>query len=189
MYPKEDIVRYQIVLIVLLSIYTGCSDDTTQQTDTYGDKLGTVNFPVSGNNEAMQHIERAVALLHHMTYDDADKAFAAAIEADPDCAMGYWGRAMAYIHPLWQDLPSEEMLKRGRELVEEAKTRGRKTAREQAYIDALEAYYRDAENRSEPSRLADFAEGWKRVYEQFPDDLEEEVSIYEYGKEKVLNKF
>ena len=65
------------------------------QDDTYGEKLGTVQFPVSCNQAASQHAQRGLALLHHMTYEGARSAFAAATAADPDCAMGYWGQAMS----------------------------------------------------------------------------------------------
>ena len=64
------------------------------QKDTYGDQLGTVRFPMSCSDTAKPLVERGVALLHHMTYEGARAAFAAAIQTDPDCAMGYWG------HPL-----------------------------------------------------------------------------------------
>ena len=45
------------------------------QADTYGDKLGTVHFPVPATS---QHAQRGLALLHHMTYEGARSAFAAA---------------------------------------------------------------------------------------------------------------
>jgi len=58
------------------------------QKDTYGDQLGTVEFPISCSDAAKQQVERGVALLHHMTYDGARAAFAAATQTDPDRAMG-----------------------------------------------------------------------------------------------------
>jgi len=39
-------------------------------------------------------MERGVALLHHMTYAGARKVFEASGEADPDCALPYWGVAI-----------------------------------------------------------------------------------------------
>ena len=50
--------------------------------------------------------------------------------------MGYWGQAMTFIHPIWSDPPTEYKFEKGRALVQQAKTRGSKTEREQAYIDA-----------------------------------------------------
>ncbi|NIS80099.1 MAG: hypothetical protein GTO14_07795 [Anaerolineales bacterium] len=107
-----------------------------------------------------------------MTYAGARRVFEAAREADPDCALAYWGIAMTYVHPLWPDTPTEEDLKLGLDLLKFSKTRGQKTKRERAYIGALEAYYRNALERDERARLASFDQAWKRIHHEFPDDLE-----------------
>ena len=76
--------------------------------ETYGEQLGTVRLPASCGEAADRHLERGLALLHHMTYEGARASFEAATESDPECALGYWGRAMTRIHPLWSDPPTEE---------------------------------------------------------------------------------
>ncbi len=134
--------------------------------------LGTVQFPTSCNRAAQRHLERGLALLHHMTYEEAHESFAAASDADPECGMAYWGRAMTYIHPLWPDVISEERLAEGWELVARARATGEKTDRELAYIEAIEAYFEDGLERQEGARLASFAEAWRRVHESYPDDVE-----------------
>ena len=138
----------------------------------YGDKLGTVEFPVSCDEEAARELARGLALLHHMTYEGAREVFAAAAAADPDCAMAYWGQAMTFIHPLWSDPPSEEDFERGKAFLATAGSRGEKTARERAYIAAAEAYYQAGWNRNEKANLASFEEGWQAVHEGFSDDPE-----------------
>jgi tetratricopeptide (TPR) repeat protein len=140
--------------------------------ETYGDQLGTVQFPVSCNEAASEHAERGLALLHHMTYDGAQAAFAAAAEADPNCAMSYWGQAMAIIHPLWSDPPSQANFERGTSLIYQAQARGPKSARENAYIAAVEAYYAQGRGPGEMPNLTAFEKGWRRVHEQFPQDPE-----------------
>lgn len=104
-----------------------------------GEKLGQVHFPVSCNQEAQRQFDRALALLHSFWYAEAVKGFAAVTETDPACAMGYWGIAMSVWYPLWQP-PSEAMLKKGAAAVEQAKTVGGKTEREQQYIAAIEMF-------------------------------------------------
>jgi tetratricopeptide (TPR) repeat protein len=142
------------------------------QKDTYGDQLGTVQFPMSCSDAAKPLVERGVALLHHMTYDGAKASFTAATRADPDCAMGYWGQAMTYIHPLWSDAPSKEDFERGLALVGEAMDRGQKTDRENAYIAAVGAYYEQGWNKIETANLQSFEAGWENVYRRFPQDIE-----------------
>ncbi len=140
--------------------------------DTYGDQLGTVEFPISCSDAVKLQVERGVALLHHMTYEGARAAFAAATQTDPDCAMGYWGQAMTYIHPLWSDAPGKENFETGQTLVGEAKVHGQKTDRENAYIAAVGAYYEQGWNKNETVNLQSFEAGWEKVYRRFPEDIE-----------------
>jgi tetratricopeptide (TPR) repeat protein len=142
------------------------------QSDAFGDQLGTVHFPVSCNAVARQHAVRGLALLHHMTYEGARDAFIAATQADVDCAMGYWGQAMSFIHPLWSDLPSESEFNEGQALVKLAKDRGQKSEWEYAYIRAVAAYYTEGRKLDEKANIARFEKAWYEVYQQFPEDFE-----------------
>ena len=141
-------------------------------TDTYGDKLGTVQFPMSCSGETVPLVERGVALLHHMTYHGARAVFAAATRTDPDCAISYWGQAMTYIHPLWSDAPSKEDFETGLSLINKARKQGNKTNREKAYIEAVAAYYEVGWNKKETKNLQNFEAGWEKVYRKFPNDVE-----------------
>jgi len=176
--------QWCILTGILLVIFLACSEDKkkdhpgaekdaqVQESTSFGDKLGTVVFPVSCTKEVIPHMERGLALLHHMTYEGAEAAFRTASEADPDCALSYWGQAMSYIHPLWSDPPTEAEFDRGLELVAMAKTRGEKTAWETAYILALQAYFEPGRNRNESENLAGFEKGWKQAHEATPGDIE-----------------
>ena len=155
-----------------VSIAQSRADDPHSHAQSYGPKLGSVEFPVSCRDATRAYINEGLALLHHMTYEDSARAFAAAANAEPDCAMSYWGEAMTYIHPLWSDPPDAAMFARGEALVGEAKRRGAKTARENAYIAAVEAYYAVGRNGIEAKNLVAFDAGWQRVHEQFPEDPE-----------------
>ena len=170
------IVLYTILFAPMLSqntrLYSMEAEASEIYRDTYGDQLGTVKFPMSCSNTAKPQVERGLALLHHMTYEGSKAAFAAATRTDPDCAMGYWGQAMTYIHPLWSDAPSKKDFERGQALVGEARARGQKTDRENAYIAAVGAYYEKGWNKNEAANLQNFEAGWENVYRQFPEDIE-----------------
>ena len=165
-----------ILMVHLFSITFWISAPRTQsaefQLDSFGNQLGTVQFPMSCSDEARPYVERGVALLHHMTYHGARSSFAAATTIDPDCAMSYWGQAMTYIHPLWSDAPSKGDFETGRLLTEKAKIHGQKTDRETAYIEAVAAYYEQGWNKKETSNLRSFETGWKSVHQTFPEDIE-----------------
>ncbi len=138
-----------------------------------GKSLGTIHFPTSCAPGAQRHIDQGLALLHHMTYLQAEGSFRAAADADPDCAIALWGMAMTYVHPLWPDVVPPEKLVAGRELLEQAASAANTSEREQAYVDALRAYY-DApgESASELDRLSAFVAGWAAVHGAYPEDLE-----------------
>jgi tetratricopeptide (TPR) repeat protein len=168
----EGRMRYILVALFLIALMFVPNGAAAGLVDDYGNKIGTVHFPVSCKEPVQRLMERGVALLHHMTYTGARRVFEAAREADPDCGLAYWGIAMTYAHPLWPDIPTEEELKLGQNLLKLAKTRGQKTKREDAYIAALEAYYRKVPELDERARLRNFEKAWERVYREFPDDLE-----------------
>lgn len=146
---------------------TGSSASLTQH-----QQLGSVDFRTSCLTAAQPALEKGLALLHHMTYPESRSAFRAATQADPDCAMGYWGEAMTYIHPLWSDPPSQSEFEQGVALVSKARRHGQKSDRENAYIDALEAYFSGTWSPDEAPRLARFASAWHEVHQRFPEDIE-----------------
>ena len=135
-------------------------------------ELGTVDLPVSCSDGGAERMEHGLALLHHMAYTEADLVFQSVLDEDPSCGMGYWGSAMTLIHPWWPDVPTEAQLDQGLALVEQALALGPKTEWEQAYIDAVAAYFRGAHERTDPERLVSFHEGWQNVHERFPEDWE-----------------
>ncbi|MFI5237556.1 MAG: tetratricopeptide repeat protein, partial [Ignavibacteriales bacterium] len=112
-----------------------------------------------------------IALIHHMTYEDAEYTFNKVIELDKDCFWGYWGKAMTYIHPLWPDIPDEKMLNDGFTLSQNA-LKLAKTDKEKFYGAAVASFYEDGLNKTEPERLISFNEGWKLASKELPDDIE-----------------
>ena len=70
------------------------------------EQVVTVHFPISCETSAQVDFDRAVTLLHHMTYPQARAAFQEVAEHDPACAMAQWGIAMTLFTPLWPTRPS-----------------------------------------------------------------------------------
>ena len=134
-------------------------------------KLGLVEFNTSCGSEAQASFNLALELLHSFEYDEAEKAFAAAIDKNPGCAMAYWGVAMANFHPLWTP-PSELELKKGVKAVAIAQSIAKKTPREAAYIDAIAAFYNNWEHVDHRSRCIAFEKGMESVHAKYPSDNE-----------------
>lgn len=165
-----DTCRKAILLLVFLALSGPIS--AAHHEDSYGPQLGTVEMSVSCNNGATKLFQRGLALLHHMTYDGAQKAFSAASVADPDCAMSYWGQAMTVVHPLWSDPPSQEEFKAAKSWLDKAKKVSQKSALENSFIKALDYYFAEGQKASEKANLRRLAEGWGKVYKQFPNEPE-----------------
>ena len=135
------------------------------------EKLGEVHFPVSCNKDAQKRFERAVAILHSMWYEEAVKAFTGVAEADPACAMAWWGVAMSHWYPLWFPPPAPA-LKAGADAVAKAEAIGAKDEREHDYIAAIAAFYRDSEKLDHRTRALAYESAMARLHQQFPDDRE-----------------
>ncbi|HLG21709.1 MAG TPA: hypothetical protein VI382_02755, partial [Candidatus Manganitrophaceae bacterium] len=135
------------------------------------EKIGEVHFLTSCGAEAQKRFDRAVALLHSFWYEESEKAFRAAAEAEPACAMAYWGIAMSNFHPLWAP-PTPAELARGREALEEAKRHPPKSERERDYLAAIESFYRDAETLDHRTRALAYEKAMERLAGKHPNDRE-----------------
>src|SRR3954452_24719726 len=65
--------------------------------------LGHIDFPTTGPKNAQQHFVRGMLAMHSFWFDEARAEFGAATTAAPSFAMGYWGEALTYYHPVWSD--------------------------------------------------------------------------------------
>lgn len=134
--------------------------------------VGSVSFQTGCHADATALVERGVALMHHMMYDEARMVFSMANDVDSGCAMAYWGEAMTYVNPLWPGSVSDELMERGASLVSKAKSIGGHDERENLYIKTAESYFVDGLSRTEQQRLKRTEMAWKKLHEAYPDDLD-----------------
>src|SRR6185295_14557142 len=87
-------------LLACLSAIAACSDKDAGSPPQHA-HAAIVDFPTSCDRAVQEDFDRAVTLLHHMTYPQARTAFRAIAERDPACAMAQWGIAMTLFTPLW----------------------------------------------------------------------------------------
>jgi tetratricopeptide (TPR) repeat protein len=176
--------------VLLLAALTPVLPAASEPTLSGPEKLGTVQFAVSGDAETQAHVIRGVKLLHHMMYPEADREFAAVLAHDPDCGFGYWGRAMAIIHPLWPDIPDTQDLQRGLGFVQAGATRTLHSPRERAYLGTMEAFFRAGPERSLPDRFKAADAAWSETVAQSPDDLDATAfgALYRLAQARFLPK-
>jgi hypothetical protein len=168
------------MLAMLVGAATGAADADRDavmqhhggmQSPPAAEKLGTVHFPISCGSEAQQRFIRAVAILHSMWYEEAVKAFTDVAEADPGCAMAWWGVAMSHWYPLWYP-PPPPALKAGAAAVAKAEAVEAKTDRERGYIAAIAAFYHDSETLDHRTRALAYEHAMASLHQHYPDDRE-----------------
>ena len=134
--------------------------------------LGKVDFGAQCDASVAAEFDRAVALLHHMTYPAAFAAFQAVTREDPDCAMGYWGAAMTLFQPLWPNRPSPQDLGRGLELALEARRRVAVAGRESMFVATVEAFFSPEGEPDYWARIERWAAATTELFVAYPDDRE-----------------
>lgn len=124
---------------------------------------GNVSFPVTTDvGEAQQFFDQGIGQLHGFWYFEAERSFRQVAMLDPDCAMAYWGMAMANF----------ENKKRATEFISEAvERREAASRREQLWIDGLNDYLTSKEKDKEDAKR-EYIRSLETIIHEFPDDIE-----------------
>ena len=135
-------------------------------------QLGAITFPTSASPAAQAPFERGVLLLHSFEYERAAQAFREAQQADPGFAMAYWGEAMTYNHPLWDqnDQPAAQAALTRLGPTAAARRERAGTEREQRYLDAIEQLYFAPGTKAARDTL--YTAAMEQLIARFPDDQE-----------------
>jgi hypothetical protein len=138
-------------------------------------KLGEVHFATSCNPTAQAAFDKAMLYQHSFWYRASQRAFEAALNADPDCAIAYWGMALSL---LWNPHapPPAKNLADGAAALAKGKAVGAKTQRERDYIDTLSAMYSDFEKVDHRTRVQNYLKAMEQLAARYPDD--DEAQIY-----------
>ncbi len=135
---------FSVFILLFILFLNSCSDKkvSVAQRDYLTPEIscGTVMFSDGCSPKLDTLIRFGIALIHHMTYEDAEYTFNKVIELDKDCFWGYWGKAMTIVHPLWPDMPNEDELKKGYLLSQTALNLA-ETNKEKFYGGAIAAYF------------------------------------------------
>jgi Tfp pilus assembly protein PilF len=176
MYKLEVAVKRILLLPVPFLLLTPSFAQQEQNPVDHIHGLGHVHMDTSCSPSVSADFDRALAMLHNFWFARALEAFKKVIQADPQCAMAYWGAAMTYNHPFW-DAPTREDESAAWALVQKGRQTTKKTPREEMYLDAVAALYKDAGAGSKSERDEAYKNAMKAVYEKYPDD---EIKLF-YG--------
>ena len=161
---------YSIVAPALVLLATVVQPAASQE-PTHIEGLGTLSFPNSGAPEAQHDFLRGVLLLHSFEYAYAAEAFRKAQRQDPDFAMAYWGEAMTYLHPVWNQKASDAALEALGRYAPTPAARAAKvpTERERAYLAAVDVLYGEGQ-KAALDTLYSIEMG--KLAAAYPDDID-----------------
>ena len=145
------------------SMHGEAFDEGPRQAAYLMEGIGRVKFPVTTKDpQAQRFFEQGVGQLHGFWYFEAERSFRQAATLDPDCAMAYWGMAMANV--------SNE--NRAKEFVKEAaKRKAKASPREVMWIDGLNEFYHGAE-KDDAKRRRKHIQSIEAIVQEHPDDVE-----------------
>ncbi|MEV6768159.1 hypothetical protein AB0N05_05940 [Nocardia sp. NPDC051030] len=141
--------------------------------------LGTYSRPVSTSSPvAQQWFDRGLIWCYGFNHEEAVRCFARVVEADPGCAMGYWGMAFASgpnYNKSWELFEESELadaVARTDELTRQAQqAAATATPVERALIEASAERFPAGRLEGDGSdRNLAYANAMRTVYERFPDD-------------------
>jgi tetratricopeptide (TPR) repeat protein len=131
--------------------------------------VGTAHMDITCSPAVQARFDRALAVLHNFWYARALTQFQEIQKADPDCAMAYWGAAMTYNHPLW-DEPSREDEAAAWAYVQQGLGAKAQNDREHMYLQAVTALYKDGGVGTKQSRDEGYRDRMAATHEKYPDD-------------------
>ena len=168
--------KSRTAVVFAVALATGAwahNDDIAQR--KLGDGLGRVLFKTSCTTEAQKQFDRALAMLHSFYFPETVKAFNAIPEADPACAIAYWGIAISQRpNPLvgpWD----AATLKRGLDAIEKGEAVGTKTQRERDWLAALKEFYKDYDKVDQDRRTKNYERAMAALSSKYPNDVEAKV--------------
>jgi peroxiredoxin/tetratricopeptide (TPR) repeat protein len=123
--------------------------------------MSSIVFPVTTRAaRAQRFFTQGVAQLHGFWYFEAERSFRQAAALDPDCAMAYWGMAMANTNNSGR---AKQFIKKAVE------KRDKASAREKMWIDALAGFYGPGDAKARESA---YLERLHAIMAAYPRDLE-----------------
>lgn len=165
---------FALLLLTLAAFTSGplLAHEGDEETAPVQRVLGEIEFPTSAESpQAQAAFIRGMLLLHLFEYPFAREEFLAAQELEPDFAMAYWGEAMTYNHPIWdeQDLTAARLALIKLGATPEQRQDAAPTEKEKAFLRAVEVLYGPG---TKAERDRNYMMAMEAMAAEFPDDPE-----------------
>ncbi|MBX3412483.1 MAG: redoxin domain-containing protein [Pirellulales bacterium] len=130
---------------------------------------GRIDFPITTNDpRAQQFFVQGIGQLHGFWYFEAERAFRQALAYDPDCAMAYWGLALA----------NRENADRAQAFLREAVQRkSQVSANEALWIDALDHLLNPPDKQPKHETWRTFIRDLEKIVHADPQAVEPQAFL------------
>lgn len=137
-------------------------------------EIGLYHRPVSTRSpEAQRYFNQGMALLFAFDHDNAIASFQQATRLDPECAMAWWGVALASgPHINFPMVPPARAALASAAMGQAARHSARATAVEQALIVAQQQRYADPQPEDRKPLDEAYAAAMRDVWKKFPQDAD-----------------
>lgn len=144
------------------------------------DDLGDHHHPITTKSKlAQRYFDQGLTLCFNFNHAEAIRSFSAVATLDPDCAMAWWGVAFAHGPNINMPMMDPEVPKAWEALQKAVALRGKASAKERDYIDALAKRY-VAEVLTNRHHLdVAFADAMRTVAARYPDDFDAQTLFAE----------
>ncbi len=123
---------------------------------------GAVHLEITTQNpDAQAFFDQGLGQLHGFWYFEAERSFRQAAALDPDCAMAYWGMAMANVN---NTARAQQFMAKA------VQRKARASRREQLWIDALQAFVQHKGDKR--TQWQNYVRSLEGILKEFPEELE-----------------
>jgi len=167
--------RFVVASLLAIVVAADASAHDPMHDHAAMERLGSVSFATSCNAAAQPRFDRAVALMHSFQFGPAIEGYRAVLEADPSCAIAYWGIALSSWSNPFAGFKSPAQLQQGVNAVKAGRALKAKTPREQAYLEAVAHLYVDADRLDQDARTLAYEQAMARLAAAYPKDIEARI--------------
>ena len=137
------------------------------------DDLGDHHYPITTSVPlAQQYFDQGLRLTYAFNHAEAIRAFEQATQLDPDCAICYWGIALAYGPNINAPMDSASGVAAYAAIREASARSAGASSGERALIDALSTRYAAVPPAARAALDSAYANAMAEVVDRYPDDLD-----------------
>ena len=136
--------------------------------------MGAIDFPVSTRSlQAQKFFNQGLALVYGFNHDEAARAFREAARLDPECAMAYWGLALAIAPNVNDPVPSPEREQEAFDAIAKAQKFSSGAAQnDRDMIAALAKRFSTAKGKDRYELNKAYAAAMKEVAAKYPNHVD-----------------